>query len=543
MIKLLCITPFEATELKAGVPFRPPVPVYSLQNGGDEELQVIINEKAERAEPGWTVRAGGDSDITVVAGDNDSASFSIRPSVEIVTLKDGLSYEDFYHQYQSIIGDSLQAVLDRKIYIYAPPQPEIKEKDISRILNELESAYPHMKAVCAKPRSHLKSINEIRPIETVKRIGHESIPYLASHSEDWLARTASGLKPSRLYSRVEEDDYQIYENRVIKTLVDDAVAYLRRKNHEMDDLKEQLDQIIENSGGNLESAGFDASHQKCLSKILGKDPYETFVSGTKQKEKAVKQLVRIRRLLRLYEELKKSRLYRSNYRSKRVTGSLLQTNILMMDKHYHQAGLLWKPLREALVREDTEMRDWAGDEHLTPVEAEAAYVSFCEVMCRFALYSLHFSEVEAGVFDREDDVRIIIEKDNGKICLAVVDNSVHDIQTDNELLSPIEPGTSFGPFHYDGKRITWRQKLDSKEIENFAWLHKKIKRKGAEKKYAKVLYDRLSEMNERSLHSAHRMLLLPSFCELSETDKLLYRDQTGEGISWAFRIQQLRRSI
>ena len=80
-----------------------------------------------------------------------------------------------------------------------------------------------------KLKSHLKAVNEVRPIETVKRIGYESIPYLAAHSEDWLARTASGLKPARLFSRVEDDEFQIYENRVTKTLIDLILSFLRKK--------------------------------------------------------------------------------------------------------------------------------------------------------------------------------------------------------------------------------------------------------------------------------------------------------------------------
>ena len=410
-------------------------------------------------------------------------------------------------------------------------------KDFKSILDLIGQAYPHIKAVCEKPRSHLKSINEIRPIETVKRIGHESIPYLAAHSEDWLARTASGLKPSRLYSRVEEDDFGIYENRVIKTIIDDAITYLRRKKQEVNALQEQLDQIIDLNLVNGDSFGFDASHQICVSRIMGNaSDYEGFSKESKQREIAEEQLLIIKRLLRQFEELKSSRLYRNNSKSRKVTGSLQQTNILLMDKHYHQASMLWKPLREALVKEDTEMREWTGNGHLTSVEAEEAYVSYCDVMCRFALDSLGFKESSANVFDRndekgeKDDVRVEINNDGTRIVLLIADNRIHQILTDNEVLSPIEPGETYGPFTFDGEKITWRKKLDSKEIENFAGLHRKVKRKGAEKKYFKALYDRLVDINKHSSHDTFRVLLLPSFCELTDPTELQYRKQTEKGM-------------
>ena len=531
MMRLLCITPFETVELSPGVPYRPPVPVYSIRNGSDEELQVVVNDKAHKAGPGWQLKTGGDSEITAFSGGHETASYAVRPSIGIIPMKIGLPYENFYYQYQKNTENPLQAVLDGKVNIYATPQPEMK--DYSRILKEIEIAYPHLKEICAKPRSHLKSINEIRPIETVKRIGHESIPYLASHSEDWLARTASGLKPSRLYSRVEEDDYQIYENRVIKTIIDDAVIYLRRRRNEMVNLEEQLGQLIANTV-NMESAGFDVSHQVCVSKILGRDPYDSFSSETKQKEMAAEQLARIKRLYRLYEELKKSRLYKSNFKSRRVTGSLLQTNILLMDKHYHQASLLWKPLREVLVKEDTEMREWVGDGHLAPVEAESAYALYCETMCRFALYSLGFCESDPGCFDREDEVRVSISNQDGCILLAVADYQARKLPVGGEVTSPIAAGESFGPFSFDGQDIIWRQKLELDEIQAFAHKHRHKNSTGAVRKNEaqskQALYDKLVEMNKQDHKPASKVLLLPSFCELTDANALQYKKQTEKGL-------------
>lgn len=530
MIRLLCVTPFDTVEMTAGIPCRPPVPVYSLRYEGDEDLQVVINGNSCPVEPGWNTRESGETDIKVFGSDHITASFSVRPLIEVVALKNGLPYENFYDKYQALDGDPLQAVLNRKIPVYALPAPEMK--DYQKILDDIAKAYPNIRAACEKPRSHLKSINEIRPIETVKRIGHESIPYLAMHSEDWLARTASGLKPSRLYSRVEEDDFQIYENRVIKTMIDDAVTYLRRKRQEVTALQDQLDQIIDIYNVKMDSFGFDASHQICVSKIMGKaTDYDSFTQETKQREATEEQLEIIRKLQRQFEELKNSRLYRSNYRSRRVTGSLLQTNILMMDKNYHQAVLLWKPLREALIKDDTEMRDWAGDDHMTSAQAEDAYISYCDVICRFALDSLGFSQVQPDVFDREnDEIRVTLERNGSRIILSIADNGIHLLPTDGEVLSPIEPGESFGPFSYDGTHISWRQILTKEEIESFSGLHRKNKRKGAEKKYAKALHDRLDDMNKRSTHDNHRILLLPSFCQLTDANELQYKSQTEKGM-------------
>ncbi len=545
MIKLLCSTPFETVELEPGTVLRPFVPVYEIKNGGDEEALIVIDgESSVKAAPGWTLNKSGETDITVFDGNNSSYSFSIRPGVGIVPLKKGLTYEEFYAQYEAQQDDLLQAVLERNILIYALPEPEMK--DFSHILDKIEEAYPHFKAICAKTRSHLKSINEIRPIETVKRIGHESIPYLASHSEDWLARTASGLKPSRLYSRVEEDDYQIYENRVIKTMIDDVISYLRKKSREMNNLEEQLDQILD-SNVNMDSSGFDVSHQICISKILGKDSFESFNNETKKREKTAEQLARIRRLQRLFEELKRSRLYKSNYNSRRVRGALLQTNILLMDKHYHQASLLWKPLRDALMKEETELKEWIGENHLSSEAAEDSYNKYCTVMCSFALDSLGFTKSATNVFDRRDDVRISIENDGKVVIIEVIDNRTHYLLTSTEIVCPIQPGETYGPFSYDGEKIIWRQCLDEKTIQSFADLHRHKKSTGAEKKKEiqnkQALYDKLIEMNKQIVRKSHRILLLPSFCELTDVNDNEYRLQTEKVMQGLCRMKKAEKGF
>lgn len=133
--------------------------------------------------------------------------------------------------------------------------------DNSEILHLLAECLPALHNICKRPKSHLKSINEIRPIDAVKIIGHEAIPYLAAHNEDWEARTATGLKPARLFSRTEDDDFQIYENLVIKTVIDMALRFLRRLCRELQQTKDQLNGILMSSGVSTASFGFDLGHQ------------------------------------------------------------------------------------------------------------------------------------------------------------------------------------------------------------------------------------------------------------------------------------------
>ena len=229
-------------------------------------------------------------------------------------------------------------------------------------------------------KSHLKSVNEIRPIDTVKRVGYESIPYLASHSEDWLARTATGLKPARLFSRVEDDDFSIYENRVTKTLIDVVITYLRKTEKKLNDAVGQLEGII-NSGVQTTGFGFDYRFQMALSELL-RSSTESDKSRSEKYKKLKECLKEARKLLRSYLRLQQSFLYRKLKRTKRVFGSLNETNILLMDKNYKYVSQLWKYMQKTLKKNlhQTEVENRETSQQ----DAERWFMQFCKTLAGYA---------------------------------------------------------------------------------------------------------------------------------------------------------------
>ena len=130
-------------------------------------------------------------------------TYSIRYSIHPLPAKYSRAYEQFYYEFRCAGLDEISSIQHGSLKLYAVDQ-STEVYDYTDVFDQIETAFNAFNVICERPKSHLKAVNEVRPIETVKRIGYESIPYLAAHSEDWLARTASGLKPARLFSRVEE---------------------------------------------------------------------------------------------------------------------------------------------------------------------------------------------------------------------------------------------------------------------------------------------------------------------------------------------------
>lgn len=93
--------------------------------------------------------------------------------------------------------------------------------------------------ICERPRLHLHVEESVRPIGVVRKSGPAAIKHLARHSEHWEARTVSGLRPARLLAQVLEDDWQLYENRFVVTLVRKLQRYLQLA---CKDINERLEQ-------------------------------------------------------------------------------------------------------------------------------------------------------------------------------------------------------------------------------------------------------------------------------------------------------------
>ena len=342
-----------------------------------------------------------------------------------------------------------------------------------------------------KPKAHLKAVNEVRPIDTVKRVGHESIPYLASHSEDWLARTASGLKPARLFSRVEDDEYQIYENRVTKTLIDLCVDFLRKTYKELDDSLKQLSGIM-NSSVQTKSFGFDVSFQKAVSELVKFD-----AKSNQERLSAFERITTLRdtaqSLLKKYRSLRAMRLYRYLKKAKAATNPLNETNILMIDKHYNAVFRLWKPLHKEIA-----LRTLVEGKKANETHTFSDYLLFCKTLCGYAAHVLNFELEKEGVYYRKsDELSLTISDADGFIRVAIKDASRRFVDLIGGAEAPIVDGSAYEKFSVEGRRLFWNNDVTEEEIAAFCALFKTRGSRGKEQADEKRRYTDLKSLIEQ----------------------------------------------
>ncbi len=451
--------------------------------------------------------------------------YTVKPSMHPLSDKYARAYEQFSYEYRKrgVKYNEIENIQLGRLKLYAVDQ-STDVFDWTETFDRIAEAFPSFKAICEKPKTHLKAINEVRPIETVKRIGYESIPYLAAHSEDWLARTASGLKPARLFSRVEDDEFQIYENRVVKTLIDLIISFLRKKEKELRDQRDQLRGIM-NSSVQTGSFGFDVNFQKAVSELITMDE-KADGHRSKMLDLVEKLQSRAYCLLKKYRTLRATKLYRYLKKTKAVSNPLNATNILTMDKHYSVVYQLWKTIHNVIAPKSIEDEGQIAFDDLCE-----DYRLFCKTLCGYAAHVLGFEIQKDGLYYRENDsIELQVSEEGSIIRVALLDKEKHSLNIPNGLQVPMEAGSEYNSFSFDGYALKWDNDISDSQIEDFCRLFKTKESRGKEqaeenKKYAalKQAIDEAQRKYDKPVKSS--FLIYPAPVEIDAESRNAFADQ------------------
>jgi hypothetical protein len=516
-------------ELQSGIPLRtvPGSGTLSVETeSGDPKIEVFYNgEKLECDVNKLPAEAG--AELLIKSGEERN-SYTVRAFVEPLAPEFAKAYEQFYYEYSRKKDDEIVSIENGEMKLYAVDQ-STEIRDWTNIFDKIEDAFPAFKAICDKPKSHLKAVNEVRPIETVKRVGYESIPYLAAHSEDWLARTASGLKPARLFSRVEDDDYQIYENRVIKTLIDLIIPFLRKREKELRDKYSQLEGIM-NSSVQTGSFGFDVTFKKAVAELIKTDE-----SADKYRSEAMDLAEmlskRAKVLLKKYITLRNTRLYKLLRKARTVSNPLNETNILLMDKHYSVVFKLWDSIHKVLTPQERDI-----DRENTVREDFLNYKQFCMTLVGYAAHVMGFDIESDGNYKRNDDIGITITDIDDIIEICVRDSSRHELVVPGGVVLPIVSGEGRDKFFYDGRVLSWDNTTSSDDIEEFAGFLKPKGKPGKEQNEQRRNYTELKRLiadreHEYPKPKINKVLIIPCMIGLKSENRNQFKDYITEKAS------------
>lgn len=242
---------------------------------------------------------------------------------------------------EAVVDDAVQAVVDQLESIGSELPSPVMPAQLGDLASptqlelELEGVLGrgHLQAIAARPRMAMRYESELLPVSRAKRLAHDAITRLASHSEDWLRREITGVVPRTLKAEVSDDDVAIYENIVFARLLDRLEKGLRRRIREVEVLLRKHEQAM--ALANAERLDYRLRNALCS--LWGLSFADNPATG-----KAASETLRLlQSLLGKVRQLKRSDLYAAIPTAHRIPLALRSTNVLLHDKHYRCLRPLW----------------------------------------------------------------------------------------------------------------------------------------------------------------------------------------------------------
>lgn len=305
---------------------------------------------------------------------------------------------DFVEANNNIPYSRFDSELLRRVNLFALPE-NIDFDALNEALEVIIKSLPAIKRIFANPITHIKTTSEILPVESVRVINNETIVHASSHSELWENITADGLKPRKLLTQDNRDNYATYENLIFAKTVDTVLQFVGKNIAFLNSIlytgQDLTFNLLERENHLLYFLSIGKLHTGYVRDHL---KYRTAAESCLEKALFIDRVIR-------------ARLGRPVYKNCRHhTGSLVlkKTNVFRMDKEYHKIYVLIKWLAEAKIAEidGTEAR---------PVGAWDGYRRFCTLLSVFAIGNFNFTFPETALDFDELNVTASFLKWNVKL--------------------------------------------------------------------------------------------------------------------------------
>lgn len=281
-----------------------------------------------------------------------------------------LAIEKFVEEYNHISYVQLDNYTTQKVNLFALPERE-RFVSLEYVLDKIIAALPSLKRILAKPITRLKEVSDILPVEAVRVINNRTMGHISLHTELWGDITREGLKPRKLMTVSNQEEYKIYENLLFARLMNGILAFVKKNIRLIQDIlyscQSMQVNLLERTNhlmyflaigklhvgyAHAQDAYLD-THQRCLEKLL-------FIDKT----------LRAKLHAPVYKICSKdtSKL------------PLKKTNIFRLQKDYRQVYALWKLFSEQshpIATTQTEI-------------SEKAYADYCTLLSLFSAGHFHF---------------------------------------------------------------------------------------------------------------------------------------------------------
>lgn len=274
------------------------------------------------------------SDTKNNASDKKQSASTIDPIYEKFTksVVRALASTEFYEYFM----DSLSKANNR--FQFSNRKME-KLVDL-RWVDAIDDALEGFQNIIANPRNRIQEDELIVNVAHARKAGSDVVRHLAQHSllvEDFQEDTGD-VRPSKLMQKYREDSTEMYENRLVFTVLEHAYHFVRIRHEALfeamhDEYGAKL-KVLSEMESATETVRFDT-----YLRIRKKD------SALETDEKNAEVFSRIDRIYRLLTSFMNSPFAEQLKKVSRVKGVVNKTNVLKRNPDYKKIVKLWEFLR------------------------------------------------------------------------------------------------------------------------------------------------------------------------------------------------------
>lgn len=267
-----------------------------------------------------------------------------RPYKKKISTIDAL-YTKFTHSVQRAIGSTEFYEFFMDTMSRADSEIQFSNRKMEKIIDvkwvdAIEKAIPAMQNIVNSPRNIIREEELIVNVAHAKKGGSDVVRHLAQHGQlvDNFDEQTGEVKPNKLMQKYREDSDDIYENRLVFTVIETSYHFV----------KIRYDALAESMGDEYGAKLKVETNYETAIELMHFDMF----MHIKQKESALEVdekngniFARIERLNRLLTSFMNSPYGEQMSKLNRVRGKIVKTNVLKRNPNYKKIADLYDFLR------------------------------------------------------------------------------------------------------------------------------------------------------------------------------------------------------
>ena len=314
-------------------------------------------------------------------------------------------------------------------------------------IQTLESYFPSLDRIIKNPKSALKYEEEITAIERAKKTTGASIRHLASHTQ-YIKEIREGdmVIPKKIMTVNAEQDYEVYENRFIMTLINRLSSFVQNRYEVIKSNYEsfQKNHVNFKSNFGINESVVDLDINLTIKRNLDDD---------KINQHNLDLLKRAEYLNNLVSGFRNSPFMKLLENGKKVIPPIMKTNVILKNPDFRNAYTLWLFLdRYTILGFDNEVA-----EKNLPVEKK-----YLKNIYRLALIT--YSTIVFNQRQRSEDYRKLELVTYRKKGTKIAKTNVEDVVTNPDAIKMED--NAINEYYLDQNKKVFKKRLEEILGEN-----------------------------------------------------------------------------